>query len=628
MKGYDPTNGDSDDIALKIADDPAMVAVLTKNQRKLLVLGLFNGNTPASEEKAAMTILKAANKSDLNWIENQIGWEDLYSELDTDDVALLRGRTGNLDNFDPTDDDADNIAVAIANHPSWLANFNPSAKLVLVRALLDGKTYASEENAALKILRSLYGSPTVLLQVVRDLTWPRLESELGTAALAELRIQTLDFKDFDPTDDNADEIAEKFAARPDVLKKLTRNQRRMLVEALFGDYTPESQEDAARDILLSEPTGNGLAQLCCDVGGWERLLYELDGDALDAISASISKKLDADGRIFLAAAPWLYQQLPINGTLPGKSVEAIVNALPKAKQVALLDTFLENWAALVSQLRSRFRRGQDVEEEFELTLTFAIARLAANTGHRVGEATQLRFEVRYTFLAARNLYEGDYGALAEVLPDMADPEFPLERRVAVFQVFLRLSPDFTAMRELMKKYGNADQRVRLQRFDNVKDAFIHAFDATLPPQSLLDQIREQLNAVGEAVTGTLVDLRAMIGILAQELLFIPTWDSFTGNMVDDNARMFISLLDSMPSSGNINILSRLPTYAKQKLCGFCFDGFTVDEDEEAILNVLTTTKASNRAEFFQLLAALTFTTLDAKIHGEEWESFLALLRCG
>jgi hypothetical protein len=627
MQGYDPTDSDSDDIASQIAADPAMVAVLTKGQRKVLVLGLFDGNTPASEEKAAMTILKGANKSDLNWIENQIGWSDFYSELDTPDVAVLRGLTGNLADFDYTDDDADNIASAIAKHPGWLANFNATKKKLLVRALFDGKTYSSEEDDALKILRSLYGSPSVLLQVVHDLGWPLLESELGTDALAELRMQTLDFTGFDPTDGNADEIAEAFAKHPSVLKKLTRNKRRLLVEALLDGDTPEAEEDAARDILLSEPTGTGLIRLCCDVGGWERLISELDGDALDAIAASISKKLDADGRIFLADAPWLYQQLPINGNLPGKSVQATVNALPPVKQTALLDKILKDRTSLLSQLRSRIRRGQDVEEDFELTLTFALGRLAANTQHRVMEASQLGFEVHYTFLAARNLYEGDYGALAKLLPDMADPEFPLERRIAVFEVFRRFSPDFTAMRELMKKYGDADQRVRLSRFDNVKDAFLHTFNAALPPQTLLDQILGALNAVGEAVSGTLEDLRAEIGILSQQLQTVVTWDSFTGSVEDDNARMFIALLAAMPSSGNINILSRLPTSAKQKLCGFCIDGFTGDEDEEAILSVLTTTRAANRAEYFQLLAALTFTTLDDNIQGDEWDSFLALLKC-
>jgi hypothetical protein len=36
----------------------------------------------------------------------------------------------------------------------------------------------------------------------------------------------------------------------------------------------------------------------------------------------------------------------------------------------------------------------------------------------------------------------------------------------------------------------------------------------------------------------------------------------------------------------------------------------------------------DRAEFFQLMNAVTFETLSFNIDGDEWESFMALLRCG
>ena len=627
MQGYDPSDSDADDIAVQIANDPALVAVLTKGQRKILVLGLFDGPTPASEEKAAMTILKGASKSDLNWIENQIGWDNLSSELGTSDIALLRGRTGNLNDFDFTDGDSDNIASAIARHPTWLANFSSGEKKVLVKALFDGTTYSDEEDDALTILRSLYGTPTALFNVVRGLGWGAIESELGTAAIAELRMQTLDFKDFDFTDGFNDEVAEIFAKHPGVLKKLTRGKRKLLVKALFDGDTPEAEEDAALTILLSEPTGAGLIQLCCDVGGWDQLLSELDGDALDALATDIAHKLDADGRILLAEAPFLYAGLPINGNLPGKSVEGTVNGMTQAKQKSLQDVALSKKGRLLSQLRSRFRRGQEMEEDFELTLTFALDRLATNTGYRVAETRQMRWEVHYTFLAAANLYEGDYGQLVKVLPDMADPEYPLERRIAVFEVFRRFAPDFQAVGELFKKYGDANQKARLARFQNVKEAFLHSFDAALPPQTLLDEIVAALADVGEAVTAELEDVRAMLAQIAQDLKMAANWDAFTGSTTDDEARAFISLLASMTASGNINILSRLPTWGKQKLCNFCIDGFTGDEDEEAILKVLSTTRKANRAEYFQLLAALTFTTLDDNIHGDEWNTFMALLGC-
>ena len=627
MQGYDPSDSDADEIAVEISNDPEMVAVLTKGQRKILVQGLFDGPTDEGEEDAAMRILKGANKSDLNWIENQLGWGELSSELDTPDIALLRGRTGNLSSFDYTDDDSDNIASAIADHPTWLANFNSTKKTKLIRALFDGKTYASEEADALTILRSLYGSPDTLLKVIRDLGWPLLESELGTDALAELRMQTLDFKDFDYTDGFADEIAEEFAKHPSVLKKLTRGKRKLLVKALFDGDTPEAEEDAALAIMLSEPTGSGMIKLCCDVGGWGQLFSELDGDALDEIAASIAKKLDADGRIFLAEAPWLWQQLPLSGNQSGGSVQAIIDAMPLSAKKALQDKFIQKRSPLLSQIRSRLRRGQEVEEDFVLSLVFAIKHLVQKTSYRASESTQLQWEVHYTFLVAHNLYEGDYGQLVKFLPDMADETFAKEQRVAVFQVFRRFAPDFTAMGELMKKYGDSDQKQRVKRFGNVKDAFLGSFDADADAQSLLDQILAALADVGEAVTGELEDVRAMLADMAASLQTVATWSTFTGDATDDEARSFINHLNSLTAFGNINILSRLPTSAKEKLCNFCIDGQTLDEDEESILRVLTTTKKANRAEYFQLLAALSMTTLDDNIQGDQWDSFMALLGC-
>jgi hypothetical protein len=119
----------------------------------------------------------------------------------------------------------------------------------------------------------------------------------------------------------------------------------------------------------------------------------------------------------------------------------------------------------------------------------------------------------------------------------------------------------------------------------------------------------------------------MLGDIADSLKTVATWDAFTGDATDDEARSFINHLNSLTASGNINILSRLPTDAKEKLCNFCIDGQTLDEDEESILRVLTTTKKANRAEYFQLLAALSLTTLDDNIQGDQWNSFMALLGC-
>jgi hypothetical protein len=626
MKDYDPDSDNADDIALKIAANDSLLAVLTRNQRRLLVLGLFSGNTPKNEEDAAMLILRDANKSDLKWVIKQIGWSAFYSELDTLSVAKLRGRTGDVTDFNPSSNDADDIAQIISSHPTWIQNFTTHGRVVLVRALFNGATDDDEETAAMRILRTLYAKPSRLKAAVRAITWGELESELDADELAELRMTTLDFKDFDSSDSFADDIAVIFANHDDVLKKLTRQKRALLIEALLGDKTFEEEEVAARDILVSEPTGDGLIKLCCKVGGWPRLFSELDGGDLNLVARAIANKLDHDGQIFHVEMPWLYKSLPLEGDVAGKSVQAFVDALSITKKKAMINLVISHDTQLVNQIRSRMRRGKDMED-FELCLAFALKRMVATTQYKVATASQVGAKAHYTYLVAKNLYEGDYGALLKLLPDLADGDLSREQRVALFEVMRHFSPDFIAMGELMKKYGNSNQQVQLTRFDNVKDAFIHHFDPSLDASSVLDDILAALNDIGESVTGALADLRAMVGLIAQDMLMTLSWDKFTGADTDDNARQFIEQLVSMPVSGNINILSRLPTSAKQQLCGYCIDGVTLDEDEEAILDVLSTTRKSNRAEFFELCGMLSLTTLDDNIHGDEWDRFLSLLKC-
>lgn len=618
MANYDPSSSDADDIALEIAADPKLVAVLTKDQRRLLVLGLFDGPTPAAEEDAAMVILDKANKADLNWIIGKIGWPAFYSELDTPCVAKLRGRSGNLVGFVHTDDDADNIASIIASHSSWLKNFSVNGKVLLVRALFDGKTYSSEEADAMKILRSLYATPTALQKAVTKLTWPLLEAELDADALAELRIKTLDFTDFDPTDSFADEVALAFAQDGAALAKLSRSNRKQLVEALLDGDTGEDEEDAARDILLSEPSGSGLIKLCCDVGGWPRLFSELDGDALTEIAAAIAVKLDLEKRLLAKSLPWLYES--------DADIPALIAALTPEQQNALIDKLLLARQGLMAQVKGNLRRGLGLEDDFEIAFAATVDALLSHGQYQAARLGQLKYEIYYTLLVARNLYEMDYGQLVKYLPDMADGALPAEKRSAVFQVFRLFAPEFSAMAEWVGAAGDADQQARLKRFNNVKDAFILNFNAQAAPQDLLDQILAALKDIGEEVIGSIDDLRAMLAQLAKELATIVTLDNFTGAAADDNARLFINRLKSM-TQGSVNILARLPLAAKQQLCAYCLDGFTGDEDEEAILNVLSVTKQASHAEYFQLLTALTMTVLDDSIQGDEWDSFLALLKC-
>jgi len=89
MGDYDPEDGDSDEKAQQIAGDTELCKYLTKEQRAELVKGLFDGSTGEDEEDAAMQILRTANKEDLKWVTNNVGWEALDDELDSHDIDEL-----------------------------------------------------------------------------------------------------------------------------------------------------------------------------------------------------------------------------------------------------------------------------------------------------------------------------------------------------------------------------------------------------------------------------------------------------------------------------------------------------------------------------------------------------------
>lgn len=89
MGDYDPEDGDADEKAQKIAGDPELCKYLTKEQRAELVKGLFDGSTGEDEEDAAMQILRSANKEDLKWVTNNVGWDELDDELDSHDIDEL-----------------------------------------------------------------------------------------------------------------------------------------------------------------------------------------------------------------------------------------------------------------------------------------------------------------------------------------------------------------------------------------------------------------------------------------------------------------------------------------------------------------------------------------------------------
>jgi hypothetical protein len=91
MGDYHIEDGDSDEKAQQIADDPTLCKYLTPDQRITLVKGLFDGSTGEDEEDAAMTIIRSSPQQDLQTVVNGVGWDDIEDELDDEDIDEIHG---------------------------------------------------------------------------------------------------------------------------------------------------------------------------------------------------------------------------------------------------------------------------------------------------------------------------------------------------------------------------------------------------------------------------------------------------------------------------------------------------------------------------------------------------------
>lgn len=631
MNGYDVSSSESDEIAQKIARSQAMNAALTKEQRVLLAKGLFDGDTSEDEENSAMRILRAAPRKDLQEILRSIGWPTLEDELDTADIAWLRGQTGDLKDFDFTGDDSDDIAEGIARDRASLQRFSLEDKITLIRALFDGNTVESQENAASKIFASM--SDKELRFAIEMLTWPVIIGELDAAGIAPLIARTGDLAYFALlrkqakasvfTSGDEDGVVRLLSRETEFLATLTRAQRRMLVNILFEGNTAEDEEQAAKRIILSEPTGEGLRKLCKELG-WQRLFDELDGQEMQQIAAQLQIRIDSANAVLRARMPYLYRQLDAFEQKLGNSIDKELEKLPLAQRKSLINAVIDARTEILDQIASRFRRGIEFPAE---DLRHAVDWLAKNVGYKIEALRQIYHETYYTKRIAKNLEEMDFGSIASDLPDMMNLRLSRSQRVAARDTFGRLGAEFRAAQELAEFRGDAATRVGLENFNNAKDAFLDHFDPDPAPKDapgIFAAIMQRLLRSQKKVEADFQSLVRTTSAMADDLRKQISLDAIWGDADDDNARDFVSTLEPKRIDGR-SVLARLSTDAKIKLGQSCLDGSTVDDDENCILTLFRATKKSDQAEFFQLFAGMVPSQIDESINGDEWDRFLALI---
>lgn len=248
------------------------------------------------------------------------------------------------------------------------------------------------------------------------------------------------------------------------------------------------------------------------------------------------------------------------------------------------------------------------------TFRRAILETIADDADIVTHDLQLtRWQAFYVPSFADQLNAGEVRRLTTMLSDLVDPDLPVERREALFELYRMLQPETDAIERVIGQLGNATMAARYQRYLEARDAFLQNFSLTAPTPGLVDEILRALGEVGDRFD-TLVDVVGGIGDAVGGI----TLDGLMNGVADDEARNAINELAG-------NDLPHLPMTMRIELCQRCLAGSTDDDDEQAIRRVLANTPGERLAERFLMVAALTWEALDSSFDGDEYDQLERLL---
>ncbi|MEM7200136.1 MAG: hypothetical protein AAF628_07715 [Planctomycetota bacterium] len=253
------------------------------------------------------------------------------------------------------------------------------------------------------------------------------------------------------------------------------------------------------------------------------------------------------------------------------------------------------------------------------------------------DLVQAGHQVNYTEKMVEDLKNGDYVSLVGMLPDLFDPNLPPEQRQALRETLRRFEPEIRATETLMREKGDIQQRSKLGRFMNARRDAIDLYDSTggqLPQTNQLQQFLDDITGAAGGVIDELEDFRTMFAKALGEVSGL--LDSAVGkafdHVDDDEARNLINLLNAKDGREGdaASLLAYLPFDAKAMLINDIIDsGFgdgVLDDDEQAILDVLRETMEKDPAEFFRLVNAVGFDKLDTHVQGDEWDEFMRLMK--
>jgi hypothetical protein len=209
------------------------------------------------------------------------------------------------------------------------------------------------------------------------------------------------------------------------------------------------------------------------------------------------------------------------------------------------------------------------------------------------------------------------GLLLNTLPDLFDPAKSLGQRMALFDSLRRVESTMKAMEKIIHVVGSVRQKSEVTRFESAVRLAMNTPPTNPPTPGLIGQ----LAALFGVVTNQFDALRAAAMDVAAEFAGLISFASLLGTLDDDEARNLTSVLLGEEEGS----LATIPTQMKTELINRMVEGATVDDDEQAINNILNATRKQSAAEYLQLIIASRFGELDSAIQGAEFDVFMKTL---
>jgi hypothetical protein len=397
------------------------------------------------------------------------------------------------------------------------------------------------------------------------------------------------------------------------------NSKLRELEDLFGGGTDEEDEDKALGILLSADSSEELIFYIKAIT-WSELDDDLDEPDLDAISDRLSTLIDHEVYIvYRILREYVGHPETLHKTRPD-DIAKIIAALPALRRQELIDKVLVNRDAIINGMAFMTLRGVGRQSTYFEAFRSVLDFLQRTGQYRSNELLQLFWEVFYVEQLCDQLKVGAYPALLRSLIDLVNPALPDVQRFAFREALRRLQDEFEAMESLIDAIGNESEKRSMEIYRERRKLFLDNFPLQLQQPNAIQQAIQAILTQINGVIGGFNDLSNTIQTIAQSIANFG-FSQLLGTNKDDIAvnltnRLKESMLILLPSSYKLEIIN--------SMFGSGVLDAAEDEEEQAVLKILRSSKERSVAEFLQLVVGVTWERLDNNFDGQEHSDLVTL----